>query len=107
MKVMVATDGSRSGIATLRFRRWRDAKFHRKWKAELGQSTHLTRSQMERFVNIWQLSEQICCRVGPACDAQTVAHGPCRGWDEFSDTTPVQYCNEIPESNVVVAGRLG
>ena len=88
------------------FRRWHEAEFHRKWKAVIGQSTHLTRAQMERFANIWQLSEQIRCRVGLACDAQTIAHGPCRGWEEFGNDTLAQFCSEILEKNVVVAKQL-
>jgi hypothetical protein len=84
------------------FRRWHEAEFHRKWKAVLGQSTHLSRAQMERLANIWQLSEQIRCRASLACDAQTIAHGPCRGWDEFSNETLARFCDEILGRNVIV-----
>jgi len=91
------------GIFCRGFRRWHEAEFHKKWKAVLGQSTHLTRAQMERLANIWQLSEQIRCRVGLACDAQTISPGACRGWNEFSNEALGRFCDEILGRNVVVA----
>ena len=85
-----------------RLRRWHEAKFHRKWKFVLGQSTYPTRAQMERLANIWQLSEQIRCRVGLACDAQTIAHGPCRSWHEFSNELLARSYGEVLGRNVIV-----
>jgi hypothetical protein len=93
------------GIFCRGFRRWHEAEFHRKWKSVLGQSTHLTRAQMEELANIWQLSEQIRCRVGLACDAQTGASGPCRGWGEFLNAALERFCIEILGKNVVVAEK--
>jgi hypothetical protein len=84
------------------FRRWNDHEFHHRWKKVIGQSTHLTRAQMERLADIWQLSEQIRCRVSLACDAQTLAHSPCRGWDEFSNDSLARHCDEVLGRNVVV-----
>ena len=77
------------------FQRWHDSEFHDRWRAILGESTHLTRPQMEELANVWQLTEQIRTRVGLACDAQAMCHGACRGWDEFSNETLGRYCNEI------------
>lgn len=87
------------------FRRWHEAEFHRKWKASIGQSTHLTRAQMEKFANIWQLSGQIRCRVGLACDAQVLEHGPCRGWGEFGNGKLEQFCSDVLGRNVIVSDR--
>jgi len=93
------------GIFCRGFRRWHDHEFHERWKAIIGQSTHLTRAQMEELANIWQLSEQIRFRVCLACDAQTISHGACRGWDEFSNEALGRFCEEILGRNVVVAEK--
>jgi len=90
------------GIFCRGFRRWHDAEFHERWRVVLGESTHLSRSQIERLADVWQLSEQIRCRVGLACDAQTIAHGPCRGWAEFSDETLGHFCAEVLGQRVLV-----
>jgi hypothetical protein len=84
------------------FRRWHDSEFHRRWKSAIGSSTHLTREQMEEFANLWQLAEQIRMRVCLACDAQTMAHGACRGWDEFGNDDLARYCADVLGANVQV-----
>ena len=83
------------GIFCRGFRRWHDAEFHARWRVLLGQSTHLTRPQVERLADLWQLAEQIRHRVPLVCDAQTMAHGACRGWDEFPNETLARFCSEL------------
>lgn len=90
------------GIFCRGFQRWHDAEFDKRWKGLLGRSTHLSRAQMEQLANIWQLSEQIRHRVALSCDAQTIAHGACRGWDEFGNDAIARFCSDILGKNVVV-----
>ena len=56
------------GIFCRGFQRWHEAEFHRKWRTALGQSTHLTRAQLERLANIWQMPR---CPPGPHAGAGT------------------------------------
>ncbi|HYB53879.1 MAG TPA: hypothetical protein VEG84_08435 [Thermoanaerobaculia bacterium] len=89
------------GIFCRGFRRWPASEFDRRWKPLLGRSTHLSRTQMEELANVWQLAEQIRCRVNLACDAR----GPrtaCRGWDEFSNADLARFCSDVLGKNVVV-----
>jgi hypothetical protein len=90
------------GIFCHGFRRWPASEFDRRWKNAIGRSTHLSRAQMEELANVWQLAEQIRCRVALACDAQTTARSGCRGWDEFSNADLARYCGDILGENVVV-----
>ena len=92
------------GIFCMGFRRWHDFEFHEKWKKAIGVSSHLTREQMEEFANLWQLAEQIRLRVTLACDAEKVAHGACRGWDEFANKDLARYCADVLGANVEVVG---
>jgi hypothetical protein len=92
------------GIFCHGFRRWNSAEFDRRWRRAIGRSTHLSRAQMEEFANLWLLAEQIRCRVALACDAQTVRHGACRGWDEFSNAEIARFCTDILGENVEVVG---
>lgn len=94
----------RLGIFCGGFRRWSDSEFHRRWQGLLGQSTHLSRPQMEQLANLWQLCEQVRHRVALACDAQELAPGACRGWGQFSNETIARFCGEILGRNVVVIG---
>jgi len=92
------------GIFCRGFRRWHDSEFHQKWKKAIGASSHLTREQMEEFANLWQLAEQIRLRVSLACDAETVSHGACRGWDEFGNADLARHCADVLGVNVQVVG---
>ncbi len=90
------------GIFCRGFRRWNASEFDRRWRDAIGRSTHLSRAQMEEFANVWQLAEQIRLRVALACDAQTLQHGPCRGWDEFSNAELARFCSDLLGQSVVV-----
>lgn len=83
------------GIFCRGFRRWSAAEFDRRWHGPIGRSTHLSRAQMERFADIWQLTEQLCRGVSLACDAATGDGSPCRGWDEFSNEDLARFRREL------------
>jgi hypothetical protein len=91
-----------SGIFCCGFRRWPDSEFDRRFRNAIGRSTHLSRPQMEELGNIWQLAEQIRCRVALACDAQIGPRSACRGWEEFSNADLARYCGDILGKSVVV-----
>lgn len=91
------------GIFCHGFRRWHEAEFHRRWAESLGQSTHLSRTQMEALADLWVLTEQTACGARLACDAQAGARGAaCLGWDEFDDETLSRFCGEVLGRHVVV-----
>ena len=84
------------------FGRWPDSEFDRRFQSALGRSTHLSRAQMEELANVWQLAEQLRCRVAFACDAQSASRNACRGWDEFSNADLERYCSDLLGRNVAV-----
>lgn len=90
------------GVFCRGFHRWTEAEFDRQWRGYIGRSTHLSRAQMEEYANLWQLAEQLRRRVSLACDAQTSAHGPCRGWNEFSNAALARFCSDVLGENVEV-----
>src|SRR5206468_1581627 len=83
------------GVFCRGFRRWNDHEFHRRWKGIFGSSTHLSRAQIERLADLWQLAEQ--CRLGArvTCDAQAAAPGACSGWKEFANEDLDRFCEEF------------
>jgi len=87
------------------FSRWNASEFDRRWRGAIGRSTHLNRSQMEQFANLWQLSQQVRQRVALACDVKTGRSGACRGWDEFSNEELSRFCAELLGENVEIAER--
>ena len=64
------------GIFCRGFRQWPEREFHDLWKPLIGESTHLSRAQMERFADLWQLSEQV--RQGFTLDLRRAGRPPRR-----------------------------
>ena len=93
------------GIFCRGFRRWPIAEFDRRWRGSIGRSTHLSREQMERFADLWQLTEQFRCGVSLACDASRGPDSPCRGWDEFSDEDLARFCRDLERPARTKEGR--
>jgi hypothetical protein len=83
------------GIFCRGFQRWPVAEFDRRWRKSIGRSSHLSREQMERFADLWQMTEQFRCGVALACDANCGPDSPCRGWDEFSDEDLARFCRDL------------
>jgi hypothetical protein len=90
-------EAAERGIFCRGFRRWPPAEFDRRWHGSIGRSTHLSREQMERFADLWQLTEQFRSGVSLACDASRGPESPCRGWDEFSDEDLARFCRDLDE----------
>ena len=108
--LLAMTDGENSlcrvaaeqGIFCRGFRRWSVPEFDRRWRDFIGRSTHLSRSQMEEYANLWQLTEQVACGIALACDRAETAPAPCRGWNEFSNAVLGQFCADLLGENVDV-----
>jgi hypothetical protein len=45
----------------------------------------ITRPELERLANIWQVARQQVFGTQLACDSQTLEHDTCRGFDDFSN----------------------
>ncbi len=92
------------GIFCHGFRRWNAREFDQRWKSAIGRSTYLSREQMEKFANLWELAEQIRLGVSLACDVHAREQGTCRGWDEFSNADLSRFCSDVLGKNIEVVG---
>jgi hypothetical protein len=56
---------------------------------------HVTREELERLANIWQVARQQVMGTQMACDTQTEEHDTCKGWDEWDSATLGRYVQEL------------
>jgi len=70
------------------------------WLAE--SRPNVTREELERLANAWQVGRQQVLGTKLACDTQTIEHDTCRGWDEFDDATLARFVKELCGDIVVV-----
>ena len=108
LRLEALADGERSlcaivgerGLFCRGFRQWNDHEFHRRWKAVFGSSAHLSRCEIERLADLWQLAEQLSCGAAVPCDIRSARPTACAGWREFSDADLDRFCAEMcPSEN--------
>ncbi len=98
---------SQRGILCGGFRRFSDEEFRQHYENLVRRRPGLTRRQLEYLANQWQLARQIVDNVGLSCDAQTIEHDTCRGWDSFADADLVRFCHDLLGADVTIVPAPG
>lgn len=91
------------GIFCRGFRQYSDEELREKFDWIVSRNPSLNRKDLEKMANLWQISRQVIEAVPLACDAQTIEHDTCLGWDSFSNDELQKFYREIlhKEVNVV------
>jgi hypothetical protein len=93
---------TRHGIYCHGFTQWSfdELKQHYWWLAD--RRPHVTREELERLANIWQVARQQVMGTQTACDTQCLEHDTCMGWDEWDEATLGRYVQELCGEQVTV-----
>jgi hypothetical protein len=91
------------GIFCHGFKQYSDEELREKFDWITRRNPNLSRRDLERMANLWQISRQVMDGVPFSCDAQTIEHDTCMGWDSFSNDELQKHFREIlrQEVNVV------
>jgi uncharacterized protein YciW len=65
---------------------------------------NITREELERLANIWQVARSQVLGTPMACDTQALEHDTCKGWDEWDNETLARYIHELCGQQVSVVG---
>jgi hypothetical protein len=84
-----------AGIFCHGFSQWSFDELKRRywWLAE--RRPNVTREELERLANAWQVARQEVFGTKLACDTQSIEHDTCTGWDEFDDATLARFVKEL------------
>ena len=93
---------ARKGIFCRGFSRWSDAELRKRFAGLVAKRPGLNRWQLEELANRWELARQVVDKVALACDAQTLEHDTCKGWDDFSNEELDRFCADLLALDVVV-----
>lgn len=93
---------SRYGIFCGGFAQWNfdQLKEHYDWLVNRRHS--ITRDELERLANIWQLARQEVQDTELSCDTQAVEHDTCEGWDGWSNEDMAGFIDEFRSLEVDV-----
>ncbi len=86
---------ARRGIFCHGFSQWTFDELKRRywWLAE--RRPHITREELERLANIWQVARRQVMGTDLACDTQTLEHDTCKGWDEWDNSALSRFVQEL------------
>jgi len=90
------------GIFCHGFKQYSDEELREKFDWIVRRNPNLNRKDLERMANLWQISRQVMEGVNFACDAQTIEHDTCLGWDSFSNDELQKHFREILKQEVDV-----
>lgn len=86
---------TRLGIFCKGFSQWSFAELKKRYGWLTEHRPRITRAQLERLANLWQLSRQQAFGTALACDTQSCEHDTCLGWDGWSDADLARFHQEI------------
>ena len=93
---------AKKGIFCHGFARWSDEELKKHFAGLVQQRPKLNRWQLEDLANKWELARQVVDKVALACDAQTLEHDTCRGWDDFTNEDLSRFCADLLALDVVI-----
>lgn len=112
LKLLELTDDRKSAcqVATERgilchgFARYSDAELREAYRPLVLRNPSISREELERAANAWQLERQRDVGTLTSCDTQQMFYESCRGWMDFSNAQLARFCLELLGEEVVVTG---
>jgi len=86
---------TRHGIYCRGFTQWSFDELKRRYWWLADRRPRITREELERLANIWQVARQQVMGTDCACDTQALEHDTCEGWDQWDAPTLGRYVNEL------------
>jgi hypothetical protein len=95
---------SEKGIYCRGERRFTEEELKQRYSWLLRRKPAMSREELEDLANRWQLARQIVDKVPLSCDAQTMEHDTCKGWDTFDEVTLARFYHELVGGDIAVKG---
>ncbi|HET9480646.1 MAG TPA: hypothetical protein VFP98_02730 [Candidatus Polarisedimenticolia bacterium] len=86
---------SEKGIYCKGFAKFSDEELRQRYNWLLRKNPQMSREQLEDLANRWQIARQIVDQVPISCDAQTIEHDTCAGWDGFDNAAIARFHQEL------------
>lgn len=92
------------GILCRGFARYNDRELHEAYAKLIPGSGSMSREDLQRAADIWQLERQTDVGTVVSCDTQQMFYETCRGWMDFSNAQLARFCLELLGEEVIVTG---
>ena len=93
---------SERGLFCMGFKQWTFEELKERYWWLVRSRPNITRDELERLANIWQVARCTVMDTSISCDTQTIEHDTCKGWDEWNNAVLARYIDELCHEQVQV-----
>jgi len=94
---------AKKGIYCKGFRQWTFDELKQRYDWIVAARPNITREELEKIANTWQLARQEVFGTTLSCDTQSIEHDTCKGFDGWSDQELARFHGELCGEPVEVA----
>lgn len=91
------------GVFCNGFRRYDDAQLRSRYDWIVAKNPGMSRDELERIANDWQLAQQEVYDLPIACDVQEKLHDTCRGWGDFTDEQLARFYFQVTGQEIMIS----
>lgn len=91
------------GVFCNGFCRFTDDELRDRYSWIIDRRPAISRPELEKIANDWQLAQQEVHDLPLACDVQTKVHDTCRGWHDFTNEQLAKFYEQLTGTRVTVA----
>ena len=86
---------ARKGIYCKGFAQWTFDELKERYDWIAKARPNITREELEKLANAWQVARQDVFGTGLSCDTQSIEHDTCKGFDGWTDRDLARFHAEI------------
>ncbi|HUP48451.1 MAG TPA: hypothetical protein VNA04_06650 [Thermoanaerobaculia bacterium] len=90
------------GIFCEGFHRYTDEQLRQRYDWIVAKNPDMTRDELERIANDWQLARQEVSNLPIACDVQQRECDTCRGWNDFTTEQLARFYYQITGQEIAI-----
>jgi hypothetical protein len=90
------------GVFCKGFHRYTDEELRKRYDWIVAKNPLMTRDELERIANDWQLAQQEVYDLPIACDVQMKVYDTCRGWNDFTNEQLAKFYYQLTGDEIAI-----
>ena len=90
------------GVFCKGFNRYTDEELRKRYDWIVAKNPFMTREDLERIANDWQLAQQEVHELPMACDVQQKVYDTCRGWNDFTNEQLAKFYFQLTGDEIAI-----
>ena len=90
------------GVFCKGFTRYTDEELRKRYDWIVAKNPVMTREDLERIANDWQLAQQEVHELPTACDVQQKVYDTCRGWNDFTNEQLAKFYFQLTGDEIAI-----